>query len=157
MYQLCCVSHSGQLHWLAIPEISSMPKCVHYTPMHAHTHIHPKAISHALYTTSHLWNTHTCSHVIAALGLLSPPQCARATIHSVSMHSLSSLPCLETTPLQPSVTTAVYQLSACPTAVTDEAQTQGVFRDFGPASPSLPTIPPTSPSLKVSVFHFFYN
>lgn len=123
------------------------PLCLHACPPHPCLHTHSMAISHPFYTTSLRWNTCTCTHVIAALGLLSPPWWAWATIHSVSIHSFSSVPRLEipthtrSPPASRSyVTTAVCQLSFCPTQARDEAETQRVYREGGLASLSLPAV-----------------
>lgn len=140
MYRLRCVSHSGQLHWLAIPEISSMPTYTPHAPMHTHTN---KAISHLplpplIYTHTHvpmssLLLFHRLRPVVPELTLLYYSFC----FHIFPLDYYFS-------PLQFSVTTAVCQLSACPSLVKDEAETQRVYREASPASLSLPAVTPAS-------------
>lgn len=144
MFGLHCVSRSGQLHWLAIPEISSVP-----ASRDPRTHAYARlagAISHPLHTTSlppKNTHSHAWTRVIAALVPPSPPRCAWAnsTIHSVSTHSP-----LDDFPLPP-----VFCHYSCVSAVglsqsgwMDEAETQRVYREDSLASLSLPAVTPAS-------------
>lgn len=127
------------------PLVSSM---LRYTP---HAPMHTRQRSHKSPSLDHLPlpNAHTHTHVIAALVPPTLPCCAWAnsTIHSC----FHTFPLYNPPLLQFSVTTAVCQLSACPSLVRDEAETQRVYREDSLASLSLPPVFPTSD------FHFSWG
>lgn len=125
----------------SIPEISPMPG---YTPQLAPMHTHTsEAISHPLWTTPPS-QTHT--HVPMSSLLLFH----RLRPVAPELTLLFTLPPyipprrLPSPVLQFSVTTAVCQLSACPSLVGDEAETQRVYREDRLASLPLPAVTPTS-------------
>lgn len=131
-------SQSGQLHWLAIPKISSIPT---YAP-HAHPCMHTLR-GHKSPSLHHLpppKHTHTCTHVIAALVLPSLPSWFSASELTLLLY----YPPTPSSSIRSSVTTAVCQLSARPSLVKDEVETQRVHREDCLASLSLPAVTPTS-------------
>lgn len=95
------------------------------SPSHIHTHTHVPMSSLLLF--------HRLRPVVPELTLLYYSFC----FHIFPLDYYFS-------PLQFSVTTAVCQLSACPSLVKDEAETQRVYREASPASLSLPAVTPAS-------------
>lgn len=142
MYRLRCVSRSGQLHRLFYP--GDLPYAWLHTPARTHAHTHQRGHKSPSLDHPPLPNTHT--HVPMSSLLLFH----RLRPVAPELTLLFTLPPyipprrLPSPVLQFSVTTAVCQLSACPSLVGDEAETQRVYREDRLASLPLPAVTPTS-------------
>lgn len=125
---ICClapVSCSGQLHWLAIPEISSVP----------HTH--------SFYYVIHVIWTAPSFHPSLPFSMPTIPlfTCLHTSLHSLSLSITLSLPFL-------CVPTAVCQLLVCASEVRGPTGTPGHPSTPPPLPVVSPSLPPWPPIIK---------